>query len=614
MEIIHYWIIAIIISHKYSVHCTTPDAINSVIKRLFYGHPYYQTTIFIDVKSSNNSMINKIISELPSVLIDFSVMKTRGDNRSLHLPIFDRPRDTILSILIFDNNIFHVQQLNQTLKSIVNIAPTTIRPKCLALLLNVVDSEVDGLKNILMHSWSLKYLDFSVALIYSGNHIDILSYNPFTNTFFQEQLNLTTNIFPDKLLNMHRYQISAPIFDDPPHVIVRRDDAGHPEVVEGLVTNYCRFLAKRMNFTLQLKIDLNINDDDLNRDTLFRLLAEDKVDMSMSPMLVRTVTVNDAFVISREWMKMDYVMIVPIVKQIYLLDLAVLYEYAIVTLAIVLSFFLFAYLAKLPSQDWQMLNVTQILLGMTSSSRPQIVSQRILYWALVMLSMHYTTTIFARMMNVKVREGEKTFKSLDDIYAGNLTVYMSKYFFDEVYTKNLRMIRRFKYKPKVFNDVFECLHMISRKKNVACLTTSTYGRYLIAEYKSRYDYFSDGYTMKVAEFVFHQEMIAAAFAPASPYVQRFDYIVQNMQKMGLTKNWEPIYKSNNVCAKHEMDNVFNIVTSSWFTADDCKLHMSIILVIGVPSAILTFLLELASKFAQLVYQRVAKQKKIPFYS
>lgn len=180
-------------------------------------------------------------------------MKNSGDNRSLKMPVFQNPRSSTV-YLIFQGEKTDLKKMYNTLDVFVEISPTPTRPKCLLILYNDQDWPENDLKQVLFYGWSLKFLDFSVIQINSVNHIICFSYNPFMNTYSKD-LEMTYNVFPDKLNNMNNYSIILPVYNYSPPYLFVYNEANGKTIINGSEYLHLETVAKKLNFKLEPKIE-----------------------------------------------------------------------------------------------------------------------------------------------------------------------------------------------------------------------------------------------------------------------------------------------------------------------------------------------------------------------
>ncbi|THK33191.1 uncharacterized protein LOC114841538 [Diachasma alloeum] len=124
-------------------------------------------------------------------------------------------------------------------------------PTRIALLItgSCTDSHVKSIKSILHGFWQREMLNV-IAITPTQDLPLIHTYNPFlvgTENPPGELMNLTSEFFPDKLKNLHKYPVRIAFYENPPYVYPKT----HPAPMDGGDYALMTFLSERLNFTMK---------------------------------------------------------------------------------------------------------------------------------------------------------------------------------------------------------------------------------------------------------------------------------------------------------------------------------------------------------------------------
>lgn len=326
------------------------------------------------------------------------------------------------------------ERLYELLNLIVEVAPVSTRPKCLALFFSSTDDDDDddwALKDIFIAAWRLKFLYFSIVKVNVNGESVILSYNPFTSMFTASPLNSV--VFPDKLLDMQGFGFLVPIVHRPPYIVINQDRKSKKvESIEGSSYSFLDTISKKLNFSLITPI-LN---QSITLDIIFDTCESSNARMSMVPVLANSLS-NRSFIVGRILSDQNFVMIVPIIRESKLRGPIHVLLYLACFVVIILCFVLTAGVLRFPLSQWQIVDVYQLLLGVTlAKKQPSGCGQRIVYLSLVLVSMKYSGDTIALLTDFSVEVSEKPFESFDEIVESRVPVYMSELFLKQVYSRS----------------------------------------------------------------------------------------------------------------------------------------------------------------------------------
>lgn len=233
---------------------------DAIIKKITHEIPVHQVVIFS--KNMNISepdlIFHKTIRGIPSNIINIKEAEITGYNRSLDLPVLHNPRSVTFYIIIQNEHEFHFQEVQDTLNIFAKLSTTPPRPRCLLIFFSYSNSSMNYSKDLLVHAWSLNFLDFTILEVNSYSNGGIRNYNPFTKVYSESQINSEEYPFPDKLQNMNGHVLKFPVFDRPPFTIMQ-NDSNHKLFGVGIHFNYFQVLSEALNYTINFIDDKNTN-------------------------------------------------------------------------------------------------------------------------------------------------------------------------------------------------------------------------------------------------------------------------------------------------------------------------------------------------------------------
>ncbi|OXU19641.1 hypothetical protein TSAR_003519 [Trichomalopsis sarcophagae] len=181
--------------------------------------------------SKSDKLIRKISERIPVLNVDFEDINRTGDERSLPMPEFEVHKVFALSLILYHKsqskaNDFH--NLINTLLSYTNVDPISPRP-------TTIESNIKQKKHWQKHCRSVLYLHY-------------YSHNPFYKVFSKKYFNVSTTIFPDKLMDLNGLKIKIHALNKG-----KRLDYTQPNstIAQAVKFNEFAIASKIMNFSLR---------------------------------------------------------------------------------------------------------------------------------------------------------------------------------------------------------------------------------------------------------------------------------------------------------------------------------------------------------------------------
>lgn len=214
-----------------------------------------------------NHVLKNVVSNVSIMIVDTSSIK--ANNSMFQHPSFWYPRLTNMFVIVYlsKNLVVHngVNKIESIIDLMVDIAPRPIRPRCLLIIFGSIQVPKHIIQHISLYAWSKKFIDFTTLVLQqtvspsilqfkvSNQSITYHYYNPFLNRHFYGLYNPSIDLFPGKLQNLYGYKLVVAATNNPPYVILTRNETGYP-ILNHIGANHrmLRILRKAMNFTFEL--------------------------------------------------------------------------------------------------------------------------------------------------------------------------------------------------------------------------------------------------------------------------------------------------------------------------------------------------------------------------
>ncbi|XP_031777564.1 uncharacterized protein LOC107982088 [Nasonia vitripennis] len=529
-------------SNERSVDSLKNDLFASLVNRIVSDLKTNNVVLFgsKSARSYSDAFCNRLMPKVPTISIDLSKMMIDKDNRSLSLPILRHPTFSTLYVFLVnrDETGDYLKNLESTLNTTVRVSPISARPNCLIVCYSEETSSLDNWSNLLIYAWSLKFLDFTVAIVTPGESPILYDYNPFTKNFRKRLLAPRTDLFPYKLDNLHGYALKIPAIELQPYLYIKRNSEGEVVDLDGMSFKYCQIFRESLNFTTTFVTGMEHTVLHANFPPIFQRLGNAEIDMLSFPFNVRSIVYDfcDRLQLGRLFLNTNYVFIVPILP-IAKIDIPLDVICFVPVFALIVVVYEAAQrLLRFPKKYWEVCKIFQILLGVTvPRPSPKKMVEKIVYFSLIMLSMKYSIDALTKIMDIRLLKGEVAFKSLEEIAESALPIYTLDFIIEQTYGNNdEEVIQKLKKKTFPVADIFQCIYRMVDNKSCMCITPHSAGAYVAKMFINE-----DGIvTTKVARPSLYDDMAAFAFERASPFARRFDELVQRIVESGISDSWD----------------------------------------------------------------------------
>ncbi|CAD6235473.1 GSCOCG00007916001-RA-CDS [Cotesia congregata] len=483
----------------------------------------YQVMI---IKSANQSktvsnpwiyeLLVKTIENRPTLRLDLNLSSTVNDDS-----IYNGIRDTAgtFFILIRDSEFTDIKSLMDMIDLLKELSTLKGITKFLIIFISVETKE--NLEIIFQYTWKKQIIDITILEIpkcdvrkfkilndCSAKTPMIHQFNPFLNSFTHEYYSSQTQWFPSVMKNLYGYPIKVALVHDPPFSFISYNKNLEAVNISGPDILVIKTLASQMNFTMKLLHRLVAYEHIRNSsvDELFKLLESDIIDVLAHGNPHYTETVTENAYRSGELFFDQLCALVPIQKEDKIpLSLSAI-EAVIISTTIVIAFWIPAFILKFDRSCWSIFVIFRVLFGISVNKRPSIVSQRLLYTFLLLISFSYSSNIYASLTSVSVdSEYQKEYRNFDDLAKSSLTPMISKHLYGKTFSTSERSILELKKKVVNTTNIWMCPFIAEKFKNITCLMGKLESKIFLASKKSRRQnlkltkvcFWSDSYTFLV---------------------------------------------------------------------------------------------------------------------
>ena len=520
----------------------------------------YQVMIVIEVQEDQNSKVGKIIGTLSksiqigSMINDLSSSEANfklQESRSLK-----NPRDTTLFVAVHSPGAnSNLSEVNDFLEFVIKISRTRSRPKCLIILLRKESySYVDFLKYL----WSKQFLDVSIVelveesprreglfvIVRSETMLHYL--NPFTNKYTMEKFSIKSKLFSDKLQNLHGYRLKAAAIDMHPTSYVKRNSTGYPISLEGSDMLIIDALAKSMKFTAGIILSLNATETfgEILCGKNYRVrgfqykITYNEVQMFSVHGNMLDVCEPYRLETTRSTGRSTQVALVPLlVKKTYSYVIDWKFFGMILTALLFGFIMVLSWILKFEKRIWNLLNLIQVLFGVSIAEQPQKITERITFGCLIIICFFYSNAIYTMLMDlILTTESERKLDNFNDLAKSGLEIQTHGFLYRQLMPFNEGVAQ------KLLNDSIKyldhlgdqrCTDLLVKYQNVSCIMSDNIAKMLIEKHRDE----CGRPVMKILKDVFAESVISMPLEPNSPYIKRFNGILIKLQEGGFFHKW-----------------------------------------------------------------------------
>ena len=560
--------------------------------------PVFQILLIVseDAEIQDSRIVNiirNIQKEIPSQVISLRQSDTpEAQNitqRMLH-PSFETTT-LFITIQSIQKNLQNFQTTT-IIDILIQLSTLKTRPKCLMITL----SERGNLnyRELFQIMWSNYFLDVTIFEITEKevennglywNHdqnITLYYFNPFSGVYTKQKYTERTKLFPNKLKDLHRFEMQVGSFHFPPHVYVKRNSSGYPVEVSGPDALVAKAISRKMNFRLSELPSReerfgNIHCDNQSRRTGFAYLFGNNTIRFITNHGGAMSDCKRQFFSSKSTGLVQICVLIPIIPvKIYSSSLTMKWIY-LVLLVIIIR--IISILLKFDNNVWPWFEILRGTLGFTVPREPSRLSERIAFVAILMAFSIFSSNIFAMLTDMKLKENsEMTIDTLEELNKTNLIPTMTKNVLYAMRSQNEPVYQALINKSTIVLGYKQCIDLLVQGKNVSCILRESMALFAIRIHKEE----NNGPVMKIVkERIFCLQKVIR-FEPNSPFIRQVDAIISRLIESGLIHHWEERFlptekKSNQWKTEEKLESVSVLIPLIFFITFGCCLSIVVFL-------------------------------------
>ena len=529
------FILAVTLMNISSIYGVENVSIDILINKIFNHKNVNQTVIFlsdIDI-ARQNAFIRKMTDRAPALLIDITTITKTDDTRFFELPVLKYPRSSAPFIFLqnHDSDKLHLDRIHRMLDKFIMNAPNAVPPRCLLILFSRNTMMDDGcLRNLLIKYWSLRFIDFTVIKL-SRNDSVMLNYNPFLDTYNEERLDSTSEIFPNKLTNLNNYPIKIAAFDYDPFIILSKNETQVD--ISGTESGYIKILSEKLKFTLDI---VNVSKSSIfdSFEDALRLIESNQAQIIALECYAGIYLYGHNVTIGRTTDIGKYVLITPI-SWVSKVNVSLNTFISILLYPMLIySVFAIAVVLKLPLGHWKGIYIFQTLLCSPLVRQPKDTPHRIIYLSLILISMTHSNNVFSSLLDIKVTHDEEPFDTFEQVHQSGLPIIVPKLLYDKFFeNSDDQAFLSLKSQMRVMDPIKGLNYSPPHHRRQIYVTSIPYARYFIASSENRYKVKS----MKITGPTLYDGIASFPYERGCVFAEIFDRIIQRIIESGIPTLW-----------------------------------------------------------------------------
>lgn len=306
-------------------------------------------------------------------------------------------------------------------------------PKCLLICLNCRKESGGLFKSILQYAWSKKFLDFSIIDVSEETDESFLHYmNPFYDVIMRQNFTKDVIIFPDKLQDGNGYPLRLPFYNFPKFLpaslTYEIDENGAITNIGGPFYRLLCVAIKKINMAPHFPVIVaNTYSTGQRISSVKNSLLNDTVNMNAATFTTGVIEGSDEILLLEiQHNATDVVILVPKLfsKKLNIPPNIVIYL-IIMPLTVAGLSYIVNHL-KLVTEAWEIFSVFQVLFGIPVSKQPKMITDRILFSCIILLSMAYSIDFYSEMLDLNIVDQEVPFDSFEMIDKSGLEPFIHK--------------------------------------------------------------------------------------------------------------------------------------------------------------------------------------------
>lgn len=501
-------------------------------------------------------LIEAIIQKYPTIVVSLNQRMTLSNKKMESIKKFLALefQEKVLKIIFLDvMNKNTTQELIDSVKFLRNLTNVNSPSKCVIILAN--SSNDTNFQQFFRFSWKNKLLHMTIIAvpqkhkyknIFLTNTDDpnttIHQYNPFNDSYSSERFSIITELFADKVSNLHGYPLNAAFVEEFPGVIINENYTGTNilDAIHGADVKLIKTLARAMNFSLNVKgVELENNHTckcSISWESFSEKLQASEMDFNLN-----FISVQGPNLKGQKWKFGTFLYphsYVVLIKQYGTSEMNIMPFYAIFgVLLITPSIALMVFMLKFDVKVWNLHNIINLLTG--GSIHPEKVSERIFFCGLELAYFLFSMMIMETLLNLQYYQMNYIdARRLNDLKNAGIIPHIvnhTKYTLASSESYDLSMITEHSKTLEDYTSIDDCVtDLLSDEMGTVngCQIYEILGKAIVKRFAD-----NNERSISVVKEPLIPAWAALVHSPMSHYVERFDYIVRRLYEGGLVNFW-----------------------------------------------------------------------------
>ena len=485
--------------------------------------------------------------------------KTTNSKNWIQHPSLVDSRATTMFIFFCDSSSQSFESLlSRSIKFLTELSGVNTRPKL--LIIHLVEKDKFAYRKFFRDLWSKLFLDVTILQIIERKRFEtgtgfelikekqertfLYNFNPFTGIFDKKIFSFGSQMFPDKLRNLHGHRMNIGLINDPPFANVKRNLSDYPIEITGPNADLIKGLSEKMNFKMifiSSKEEFgNLGCEDSDLTGLFRKIVYNEIQiMGNFGYYSKYCESVVLFPTSRHLDPDGWVVVVPVImsdsdittrlSEKSFLSLAVTVIVINITWALL-------FLAKFDNRVWNPLSMFQSILGFTVDREPQKWPERIVFSSILVTQVIFSGYLHSLLTDVQLTsKSELKINNVEDLQKSGLTPVMYPLMKQVLKNIDVGFAHYFVSNSISLQNESEVdyLWYLVKYRNITCVVRRSTAEMLIRKSTQ----FQAVPPLKILTENLMSTWKIINFETGSPYIERFNQVLLYFMENGLFYKW-----------------------------------------------------------------------------
>ncbi|KAJ8668399.1 hypothetical protein QAD02_010062 [Eretmocerus hayati] len=494
-----------------------------------------------------NRMMEYAIDQKPTTSIALLITSLDETKMGMYHEMLRNPRSSTLIIFIFSISNGHgnsIGLLNDTFMSSIELmcrSSKRIRPRYLIIIDTEKIIPSSFVEKMLESAWASKFLDVTVLQWSPENfscdtRTTIESYNPFLDKHFMECFEVGTQVFPNKLRDMHGYPLKVAVLQRAPTLNFVTDPSGYIVQINGsdygtlmIMAEYSNFLPSFLSFNITSYHQSIVK---AHGKTPIDLISNGTIDLGGNQifLFVPIPSHTNGFGEQSVAAWFDRVVILaPVIPPVssHVIRYSVILVSGIIFYVLVLQ--VVVKILRFDGDMWLSNYIIRMILGNSVPRVPVRTAERVVFFALLISSQHYAMYLFAEFTDSRIDDDSLSiYDSLNDLAQSDIKLVTPQIFVSLVSSENDPIMQQLITKLEISDGYTDCPDRAMRSENIVCVVDSTTAWDSVGKSLR-----SNGRKLKILDHVLWTAPKGFVFSESSPYVEEFSKIHRRIEEGGL---------------------------------------------------------------------------------